>query len=529
MLGMVSKGSRIVESASIKPRLLIVDHEFHRKTRSFDFLFTLLEDRFETRKVYLDPEAPIDRETLLDDSEYVFICQLDFLTPLFIAAGKRVVVVQMYDGSSGLPADHWVLNRQASYLNFSVALHARALEYGASSKLVRFFPDPDTFPQVKSFKPLDLFFWQRLPGSTVNLSTVGRLLGSQVDSLHVHTPADDGSPFDPSMLDAIKARTTTSNWFATRDEFLDTLARCNVYLAPRLAEGIGHGFLEALARGMVVLAHDAPTHNEYVANGLTGILFNDNSGFIKLTEKERSAIGGAARLAVENGFRQWSEQKLAIADWVLGVPAAKVPSGVSLDKEIDAVLASYQKGLAPYVQQLKDSRALVAILGHWHELEAGDQTVASLALDAGQGGEPATPALARHRIADIFAGSTYGPDVSFTGWSEPEWSHRWAVQREASLLVKTGSKAPISAIEFEMRALRPLPMTISLNGVKVGRIEVGASFERSRLELTQPLQVKAGEPLRIDFRSERPFYRRMPRVEIRPLTFCLKSLSLLTN
>src|SRR6202012_2876394 len=43
-------------------------------------------------------------------------------------------------------------------------------------------------------------------------------------------------------------------------------------------EGVGITFLEAMARGCAVVAYDAPTMNEYIESGKTGVLLPNFGG-----------------------------------------------------------------------------------------------------------------------------------------------------------------------------------------------------------------------------------------------------------
>ena len=54
-------------------------------------------------------------------------------------------------------------------------------------------------------------------------------------------------------------------------QYLEHLSKCNIFIVPRLYEGIGLTFLEAMASGMVVLSSNFPTMNEYIQNNINGI------------------------------------------------------------------------------------------------------------------------------------------------------------------------------------------------------------------------------------------------------------------
>ena len=55
--------------------------------------------------------------------------------------------------------------------------------------------------------------------------------------------------------------------------YAPALRRAGIYFAPRLYEGIGISFLEAMAMGKAVVAPDNPTMNEYVTHNVNGFLY----------------------------------------------------------------------------------------------------------------------------------------------------------------------------------------------------------------------------------------------------------------
>jgi glycosyltransferase involved in cell wall biosynthesis len=63
-------------------------------------------------------------------------------------------------------------------------------------------------------------------------------------------------------------------------------------------------FLEAMAYGMIVIAPDTPTHNEYIVSGYNGYLYNlkkiTEIKFEKLDEMINNVIK-----TVENGYQNW--------------------------------------------------------------------------------------------------------------------------------------------------------------------------------------------------------------------------------
>jgi hypothetical protein len=124
-------------------KVLFVDHSFHQKTKSSSFFLEILERAFDVETLYFDPLEPrLDLSSCKDDIDVVVIWQLDFLAPAFVAIGKRVVVVPMYDGSANMPDLHWIISRQCRFINFSRRLHFEIERCGGNSKLVKYFPAP---------------------------------------------------------------------------------------------------------------------------------------------------------------------------------------------------------------------------------------------------------------------------------------------------------------------------------------------------------------------------------------------------
>lgn len=499
-----------------RPRLLYVDHIFHIKTRSTIFVADILSTHFDVHTLYIDPDKKVDMSVLEDPAEYVVVFQMDFLTPAFIAAGKRVTVIQMYDGSASLPDTYYRLNRQAQHLNFSSTLHARALSNDVASHLVQYFPDPANVQQVEDFDTLRCFFWQRLPQSHINLSRVAEMLGDQLDKLHVHTPADNGTPFDPADTEAFDCEVTTSDWFEKHSDFTDVVSSCNIFIAPRYGEGIGHAFLEAMARGMIVLAYDLPTHNEYITNWSSGILFVNGIGRVDITGEnvDLRQISRNARLAVENGHRNWLESRQSIVDFVLAAKPAQVPPLAQLGAFVSGSIEAYQQGIGNYITFLDRHPELVRALGNWDLMNAELENVTATQTVT----QVAPTAL-------FFFGYNGAHMILGQGWSTSETSHIWATSREATLNIPLGAPLPLRTMMIEMRGLGDYALDIEINGVALESVMLAPVLKMFRLDLPLDVFRKNDSNLSVVLRVAAD--ANIPKVEVRPLTFLVKTLELL--
>ena len=236
--------------------VLCLDHVCHQKTKSFDFLLDIMKsagmvvDVFYYNRHYCvkPPREMIDRADIIVYLEFLpSRCRLLF-------PGKRTVFVPMYDNEWG---SKWQWRRIAlsgmGILSFSKRVSCHARKCGVKNLLeVQYFLDPRQFPQDPG-EPKRVFLWER--------GDIGRRTAEAM------FPSGDGYVFDIKHRDE----------FLAREDYLRRVSRCEVMVAPRRKEGIGMVFLEAMAMGKCVVAHNDATMNEYIEDGETGILVDIDS------------------------------------------------------------------------------------------------------------------------------------------------------------------------------------------------------------------------------------------------------------
>ena len=344
-------------------KILLIDHVFHKKTHSSNFFTTLLRSFADVEIRYVDPDHPatIAGLEVQDDVDLVVLWQMDYLAPIFLARGLRTVVVPMYDGSSLMPDLHWIWSRQARYINFSRRLHDRTRRLGLSSHLVKYFMSPVRENQRAKFDKLRVLLWQRRPEHGINLEAVERLLGKQLHSVHVHDAPDDpklnSKPYCTRSIDGYGL--TVSRWFANRQDYYKVLQECNVFIAPRRSEGIGMGLLEAMSRGMLVLAADAPTHDEYISNWLNGILFNpDNVGYADVAHAAAS-MGEMAWTTVKEGYAAFRRGEPKLIEFISSTPKPSTAISVDHDAFALGLVKAYMSGLEVYKAYLLNNVAVI--------------------------------------------------------------------------------------------------------------------------------------------------------------------------
>ncbi|MGA2477762.1 MAG: glycosyltransferase, partial [Spirochaetia bacterium] len=123
--------------------------------------------------------------------------------------------------------------------------------------------------------PQSVFFPYRT--SQISIETVGKLLSNcSISRMHFHLIPDPGGrvpELDRSLFSNCR-EITYSGWLNTEESYNTELETFESIISPRIAEGIGMTFLEAMSKGICVIAANRPTMNEYIRTGQNGILFD---------------------------------------------------------------------------------------------------------------------------------------------------------------------------------------------------------------------------------------------------------------
>lgn len=346
-------------------KLLFVDHAAHKLTRSSNFFIEILSTRFDVTVFYLEPELSYPENLIETAKTYdiVVVWQMDYLASIFTILGIPTVIIPMYDGSELMPDLHWIFGRHASYLNFSLSLHHRVRMTGGQSKPLRYFRPP-VAPQNRAdlSGPLKAFLWLRRPDHGITLGLVETLVGDKCERIHIHHAPDRVEDLGPQHV--LPGRDdyelTITRWGEDPTAYRQALAECNIFIAPRLTEGIGMAFLEAMARGMVVIANDCPTHNEYVSNWLNGILFSGTTkNPLQFERAQIKEMADMAYLTVVAGYELWLESIPTVLDFIDNTPRPAGIEGFDIDRYSRSLFTAYYSGLDYYRQFLVSAAPLV--------------------------------------------------------------------------------------------------------------------------------------------------------------------------
>ncbi len=259
---------------------------------------------------------------------------------------QSVIWLPMWDQVQGYDQQWWNdLPKEIKVVSFSNPVTKFATAAGLEVLNLRYYKNPSEYKQVNWENGNKIFYWNRTgmigPVFLENLCRVSRanellFLGKidpRIDKKMSYTlPGKFGDC-------AVKNLRPTE-----REKFLKAVEPANIFIAPRIAEGVGMTFLEAMARGCAVLAYDAPTMNEYIQDGFNGLLFHNRktSLYRKLKNRFRSpfhslatpyllgedqnwkslkeidfqALGNHARDSHIQGYQKWQDQISDYANFV---------------------------------------------------------------------------------------------------------------------------------------------------------------------------------------------------------------------
>lgn len=278
-------------------KLLFIDHECHRKTRSADFFVDLLKRAFEVTVHAYSRYYRTGAAAVMAMQDVAVIWEFPVSRRKFFFPGKRNVFVPMYDNEWG---SYWQWKRIAwsgmGVISFCGAVTRHARRCGVRNILeLKYFPPLEGLPREVG-DPKRVFLWER-----------GDISRRVAETLF---PPSEGYVFD------VKG----AKEFLPREEYLQRLAKCGIVIAPRRKEGIGMAFLETMAMGKCVAAHDDATMNEYIEDGVNGILFDATAPQPVSLEKLRRVWPSSA---VEDFRYRWLVDLEKINDFISSQPICR--------------------------------------------------------------------------------------------------------------------------------------------------------------------------------------------------------------
>lgn len=294
-------------------KLLYVTYEWNfSKTCSSVFFFEILKKFFDVELFIIKDNKDLDYNKInnpLYGSVVFFQCEPDFSK----ITNPNTVFVPMYD-TFGFTHSSISALKNIKLINFSRKLHKEALRYGIKSFYLQYYPKIDS-SKIKNINRNRIFFWQRQKWNPEILFRVFpedlKTIGIEYINLH-STEYKESNTRNETYKNAQVCKTS---WFEKKEDLTNLLNETKYYFAPRDKEGIGFSFIDALAKGCVIIAHNEGTMNEYIVNNKTGYLINFKNPK-KIHFKDFSTIQKASLESVVEGRKRFEQTIPLLAEFI---------------------------------------------------------------------------------------------------------------------------------------------------------------------------------------------------------------------
>jgi glycosyltransferase involved in cell wall biosynthesis len=339
-------------------RVAYIGHAYHQKTGSTKFFIELLR-QYATVDVLIGEQesgATWPWVADFDENRYDIIVVFQMHEALGLLSGRHpnVIFVPMYDAMLWAGNFYWKSSfEKAKIACFSWALRQQMMLRGAVHAGFQYFPDPSLYPVTQDFGTLRGFLWHRRreipPTLAFNLT-----LGTQFDKFVIHDAPDPGHQSENPLIKPTNIRCLERTMWSEDGKGYETAqSEANVFFAPRPHEGIGMSVLGAMASGHCVVAPDAPTMNEYISNGTTGLLYNPHRPSPPDFTEAR-AIGARARESIQRGHERWLTSIPVLMEFI-ATPTAVLRGGAR-------PLISVRNNYAPDPAPVPPGRKLVSVV-----------------------------------------------------------------------------------------------------------------------------------------------------------------------
>lgn len=300
-----------------KAHILFVDLEMHRGTGSANFFVELLRRKYDVEVCYVSSRRDARMPTKQAVQKYDAIVYWQVTPSNFRAKSfeKPTIYVPMYDAET-FNIFNWKQRRIGGARTICFCeKEADFLERAGFAPLrVKYYPK---IGKSASGNPRKLFFWDRIkillhaPGQASFLTLNKLFQPGDLYSMVVRCTArratlisdDDKTRYNVTILPAEK--------HLSQEEYFAMFSDCGIFATSRAKEGIGMGFLEAMAMGKCVIVNNDATFNEYVRDGVSGLLIDYNdpeSSKEKVAKADIVSIQQAAYQQCVEGRRRWENE-----------------------------------------------------------------------------------------------------------------------------------------------------------------------------------------------------------------------------
>lgn len=236
-----------------------------------------------------------DGETLTDKPDKnscLVFCMLPPTEKLLKQGYTDIAWIPMWDQAQGYSDTWWLdLPKNLKIIAYSDVVFRKASKAGLPAIRLHYFKDTQAYKPASWENGRIAYYWNRV--GMIGAEFLEKFCESaKISELLFNPDIDPGIEGNkyyelPEIIGRTKV--TTIHRTKSREDALRQIEPANIVISPRLTEGAGMVFLESMARGCAVVAHNAPTMNEYIRSNENGLLVND--GWFNLSDRLKIRYG----------------------------------------------------------------------------------------------------------------------------------------------------------------------------------------------------------------------------------------------
>ena len=260
-----------------KKKLAFVDHNFHKKTKSGDFLREIFKEQYIIKDIWWSSRKENELIDQLKDFENIFFFQsLIPFYDLIKLKNKNLMWAPMYDN---LPLNniYWkkIIFSNIKILSFSKKINFQAKKFGCDFLKLKYFIKPKNYKIQKKIKKVNFFFWYRGGIKLTDwLNSIDSNIVKKIIYLDIPDPGKKSEIIEEKIIKKYKIKKVLNNQILNKKRYIEYVKRCDVFITPRKQEGIGMSLVEAISMNKYLFAYNDATMNEYIVNKKIGLLFN---------------------------------------------------------------------------------------------------------------------------------------------------------------------------------------------------------------------------------------------------------------
>jgi hypothetical protein len=257
----------------MKSKIAFIDHHYHTKTKSGDFLRELLLLNFKIDNYWINSNLKFDDKIFAYEKLFFFQILPSF-NDLKKLKNKKIIWAPMYDSPHYPYGYSWILWKIVEYFDIKAISFSKKITDQIKNKNINInyislkFHKKNRYAKINN--KINIFFWNRGDIKiadwieTVDLKKINKIYYLNLDKIQ---PEKIDSRIKEKFL-IIKKK------FLDQKSFFKLLMKSEIFVSPRKKEGIGMAQVEALSLGKYLLAFKESTMDDYILNKKIGIFFS---------------------------------------------------------------------------------------------------------------------------------------------------------------------------------------------------------------------------------------------------------------